>query len=426
VPTHSRVTTRFAAALLALGALPASLASAEETVFLTVPTVLEAIEIGDPPVIVPGDPLFFAGVRGLTPDGAIGEQTDVPGSGAIGLARDPDGRQYVGVVTQSVPFRVELFRLGDEGPVSGGTLLDTTDANFSIFGRSIDLAWGPDGAIYYTTPRLLDPKDSSVLEPAGVRRIDPETGISAPLISVTASATAGIGFDPAGTLWFGAFTSDAPVQVSLFSRDAGGAVTDHGVIFDTDGGVIALNGFNFDLAPGNDGGIYFTTTTVFDDTLTPIAPAAVRRYDVATGTISTVVEPGTPLVSGLALAEDGRIWFGSAPSVVPLVFDIARTDADGNVEILGPGLDTTGGLYSFTDQGLDLAVAPHAVIAFLAGQCTADLDGSGDVGLSDLIAVLTAWGPCAGPCPADIDGSGVVEFADVLAVIGAWGPCEIG
>jgi hypothetical protein len=53
---------------------------------------------------------------------------------------------------------------------------------------------------------------------------------------------------------------------------------------------------------------------------------------------------------------------------------------------------------------------------------SADVDEDGAVGLSDLLAVLSAWG-CAGfACGAvDVDGDGIVGFADVLAVLTAWG-----
>ncbi|MBT8486997.1 MAG: hypothetical protein KJO43_15575, partial [Phycisphaerae bacterium] len=54
--------------------------------------------------------------------------------------------------------------------------------------------------------------------------------------------------------------------------------------------------------------------------------------------------------------------------------------------------------------------------------CPEDLDDSGDVGFSDLLAVLANWGPCPG-CPEDLDGSGDVGFADLLSVLANWGPC---
>lgn len=54
--------------------------------------------------------------------------------------------------------------------------------------------------------------------------------------------------------------------------------------------------------------------------------------------------------------------------------------------------------------------------------CPADIDGNGAVDFSDLLAVLSGWGPC-GLCPEDLDGNGVVDFADILLLLSSWGPC---
>jgi hypothetical protein len=56
-------------------------------------------------------------------------------------------------------------------------------------------------------------------------------------------------------------------------------------------------------------------------------------------------------------------------------------------------------------------------------ECLSDFDGSGNVGVVDLLRLLGAWGPCNG-CPEDIDCSGYVGVTDLLALLGAWGPCE--
>ena len=52
-----------------------------------------------------------------------------------------------------------------------------------------------------------------------------------------------------------------------------------------------------------------------------------------------------------------------------------------------------------------------------------DLDGSGMTDFGDLLAVLSAWGPCSG-CREDIDEDGAVAFSDLLILMGAWGDCE--
>ncbi|MEE8156073.1 MAG: hypothetical protein V3T53_14060 [Phycisphaerales bacterium] len=55
-------------------------------------------------------------------------------------------------------------------------------------------------------------------------------------------------------------------------------------------------------------------------------------------------------------------------------------------------------------------------------QCPWDLDNSGSVGASDLLALLATWGPCKG-CPADFDENGAVGASDLLALLANWGPC---
>ncbi|MBX3375315.1 MAG: hypothetical protein KF817_15925 [Phycisphaeraceae bacterium] len=54
--------------------------------------------------------------------------------------------------------------------------------------------------------------------------------------------------------------------------------------------------------------------------------------------------------------------------------------------------------------------------------CQADFDGDGIVGMSDLSAILAAWGVCSG-CDQDLTGDGVVDFRDVLALLASWGRC---
>ncbi len=52
-----------------------------------------------------------------------------------------------------------------------------------------------------------------------------------------------------------------------------------------------------------------------------------------------------------------------------------------------------------------------------------DVDGDGVVDVLDLIAVLSAWGPCPPPpdeCPADVNGDGTVDVLDLLVVLSNW------
>jgi hypothetical protein len=52
--------------------------------------------------------------------------------------------------------------------------------------------------------------------------------------------------------------------------------------------------------------------------------------------------------------------------------------------------------------------------------CPADLDGSGDVGVTDFLAMLAVWGQTG--VPADFDGGGV-GVTDFLILLANWGPC---
>jgi len=55
--------------------------------------------------------------------------------------------------------------------------------------------------------------------------------------------------------------------------------------------------------------------------------------------------------------------------------------------------------------------------------CPADLNGDGQVGAADFLAVLGSWGPCPG-CASDLDANGAVGVNDLLILLGSWGLCR--
>jgi hypothetical protein len=57
--------------------------------------------------------------------------------------------------------------------------------------------------------------------------------------------------------------------------------------------------------------------------------------------------------------------------------------------------------------------------------CTGDTDNSGTVDSIDMLAVISAWGPCEG-CNEDIDGNNNIDVHDLLALFSAWGECPLG
>jgi hypothetical protein len=58
----------------------------------------------------------------------------------------------------------------------------------------------------------------------------------------------------------------------------------------------------------------------------------------------------------------------------------------------------------------------------LHDDCPGDLDGDGEVGVTDFLAMLAAWGPNPGH-PADLNGDGEVNVTDFLELLAVWGPC---
>lgn len=87
-----------------------------------------------------------------------------------------------------------------------------------------------------------------------------------------------------------------------------------------------------------------------------------------------------------------------------------------------PGNDDGIGLW--TSESANALLRPRLEVRWErpSPACRVDIDGDGEAGFTDLLAVLNAWGPCA-YCPADLDRDGTVDFDDVLGLIGAWGGC---
>ena len=48
-----------------------------------------------------------------------------------------------------------------------------------------------------------------------------------------------------------------------------------------------------------------------------------------------------------------------------------------------------------------------------------DVTADGQVGFADLLATISAWGPCLA-CAADVNGNAAIEFGDVVSILAAW------
>jgi hypothetical protein len=61
----------------------------------------------------------------------------------------------------------------------------------------------------------------------------------------------------------------------------------------------------------------------------------------------------------------------------------------------------------------------YRVTVTCAPSCPADLDGDETVDVTDLLALLAAWGTVG----ADLNDDGTTDVGDLLLLLAAWGPC---
>jgi hypothetical protein len=140
--------------------------------------------------------------------------------------------------------------------------------------------------------------------------------------------------------------------------------------------------------------------------------------------MKTCTTSRTSLLGGalLAAALTGSAGAGGAG------FEIAWSSVDGGAAVSEGATFTLRGTIGQPDAGSAEGGEWASGGGYDGGPpppppCPSDIDGSGVVGFADLLAILSAWGPCAPGCPEDLDGSGVVGFGDLLLVLSAWGPC---
>ncbi len=121
-------------------------------------------------------------------------------------------------------------------------------------------------------------------------------------------------------------------------------------------------------------------------------------------------------VDGSALVQSvGGPWPGGLSVGVTHMVHVVNTRGTIAFELVGagPGSFFNGDILI---QGLQLWKIDEAI------PCPEDVNGDGNVGVGDLLLLLTTWGACPG-CAADIDGDGNAGITDLLILLAAWGPC---
>jgi len=136
--------------------------------------------------------------------------------------------------------------------------------------------------------------------------------------------------------------------------------------------------------------------------------------------------PGASGVSFGGIADSGLISgrsnFGSSEKVACVWADGQAIDL--NTLVAGPAV----GLFDARTSSNGMIVAngllpggqPRVYLLTPVIGAAGDTNCDGVVSVADLLAVISAWGPCAG-CRADVNGNGVVNVADLLLVISHWG-----
>ena len=122
-----------------------------------------------------------------------------------------------------------------------------------------------------------------------------------------------------------------------------------------------------------------------------------------------------PVASGETFVVSLEVFNQSAGNIFAptFVYDLDGCQANRNAVDAIPG--------GWFDACL-VGVTGDWMIRAVVECCPADLDGNGQVRVSDLIILLSAWGPNPGH-PADFDGDGQVRVPDLIILLAAWGPC---
>jgi hypothetical protein len=134
----------------------------------------------------------------------------------------------------------------------------------------------------------------------------------------------------------------------------------------------------------------------------------------------------------VAVSNDGfnftEIWDNGTSSVTDSawteqVFDISDI-ADGQEYVYlrwGYEIGSSSGVWAYSGWNVD-DIEVWGVPPSGGGGCPGDIDGDGEVGVTDFLELLSAWGPNPGH-PADIDGDDVVGVTDFLELLSHWGAC---
>ncbi len=173
------------------------------------------------------------------------------------------------------------------------------------------------------------------------------------------------------------------------------------------------------------------TTILTSPTLDASADAAVLSYDFwyNNGSNCNGADPQNDIFVIEISDDDGTSWY-ELETVGPTGPEVnggwfTRSWAVADIPGVSPN-DTMR--IRFTVGDLNAAsIVEAAVDAVKIGYnycnenaCVGDINGDGEIGVTDILAVIAQWGTNGS---ADVNGDGEVDVSDLLLIVGSWGPC---
>jgi sugar lactone lactonase YvrE len=274
--------------------------------------------------------------------------------------------------------------------------------------------------------------------PGGLFSVDPATGNQTAIPNSVVHFTRSVYVEAGGTLLVGGSDMAGSGGLSRVDPDngnttllsSGGSLSDNfGIGIDADGYAVVGNAHGPDAA-GTDPVVLSIDPSAGGQTSVSNGGTVQEVWGLVIASDGTIVVVGNVFwgVPGLYLIdpETGSQFLRSSGGLFsePIGLDI---DGSGDYVVADRGtsavfrVDKTTGAQTLISQGNNLDGPVSLVIVRGAPPCPWDLDGSGDVGVTDFLNLLGVWGQIG--VPADFDGGGV-GITDFLQLLANWGPCR--